>query len=235
MFSSRGNRSFVAAALGLALGSAALQAGATNFHTARAGAVRRPLLPGRHRQQDQLGSSQGRGRAAHVPGRAGSSRDDRLARRRRVRAPAAAAGVERAASFAQRHRAVGRRLPGPVRHHDARARLRLAVAERRVDRTDEHRDALHELAERRAEQSRRDARMHLSARHRGSPGDRPERRLRLERRRRASPTCGATSSSTATRSPCPPRPAPPTAGAATRPAHRCCNFRRRPSSRRMRR
>ena len=111
---------------------AALQARRDQLHAARARAVRRPLLPGRHRQQDQLGSGQGGSGAAHVPGRARSSRDDRLARRRRVRAPAATAGAERAASFAQRQRAVGRRIPGAVRHDDARARVRLDVAERRI-------------------------------------------------------------------------------------------------------
>ena len=62
--------------------------GRDEFHTARARAVRRPLLPSRHREQDQLGRGQSRSRAAHVPGRARSARDDRLARGRRVPAPA---------------------------------------------------------------------------------------------------------------------------------------------------
>ena len=129
-----------------------------HFHAACAGAIRRPLLPGRHRQQNQLGSGEGGGGAAHVPGRARSSRDDRLARRRHVRAPAAAAGAERSASLAQRQRAVGRRLPGASAPRRRPSPVRLDVGERRVDLTDEHRLALHELAERRAEQSQADAR-----------------------------------------------------------------------------
>ncbi len=184
MFLSRGQSFIRRRSIRSCTGQRGPAGGRDDFHTARAGAIRRPLLPGRHREQDQLGCGQGRGRAAHVPGRAGSSRDDRLARGRRVRAPAAAAGVEQASSFAHRHRAVGRRLSGPCATTTPEPGCGwLWLNGESISPTNTATPYTNWLTG--EPNNLKHTPDTLSARHRRSSRDRPRRRLRLERRRRA--------------------------------------------------